>query len=144
MLCLQIVSVGKHVKGYHYIMANLVGEIVFFFFCFSSTSFFFFSCTFPQLTSSYSSFLLPPVAFLILFLFKLSSLIHIPGCNASDKKEQAWDWLTRASRGTSVYRVSLITGQLEYFSSSLPPSFVHCNRVLRTSIWSVSCMVGQT
>lgn len=89
-------------------------------------------------------FLPPSVAFLIFFLFTMLNLIHIPGCDASDKTEQAWDWLTRASRGTSVYRISLITVQLEYCSSSLPLSFVNCNRVLRTSIWSVSCMAGQT
>lgn len=31
---LQAVSVGKHVKGYHYIIANLVSKRIFFFFFF--------------------------------------------------------------------------------------------------------------
>lgn len=96
-------------------------------------------CFFSPFFSSFLS----SVNFLIFFLFKMSGLIHIPGCSGGDKTEQAWDWFTRASKGTGVHRKSLITGQLEYFYSSFPRSFVNCNRVLRTSIWSVSCMVGQ-
>lgn len=136
VLFLQIVSVGKHVKGYHYIMANLVSEIVLSSLFSSSLPF----PIFPQLLL----FLPPCVALLIFFLFKTSSLIHIPCCSTSDKTEQARIGSGGQEGGTSVYRISLITGQLEYFPSSLHLTFVHRNRVLRTSIWSVSCMAGQT